>query len=288
MKIIYFLTITAFSLLLVGCERLASDDLFNQGNADLESGESNQNINNQSGNSNINSKLPVLLPSAPDSQPAPVKPSPTDPVVQPEPEPADNVTPDYFDVDMAFAPQAPYAVWDELHQEACEEASMIMVFKYFNNESLNAHIMEQGILNLIKWEENNGYKVDVTAEETVKIIQDYFGLNGELMMPVTIEKIKKELAAGKLIIVPVAGRELGNPYFTAPGPIYHMLVVKGYDDKTGEFITNDPGTKRGKDYRYQYQILINAIADWDHQLAEDGMTDEEIVQGRKVIISVSE
>jgi len=77
---------------------------------------------------------------------------------------------------------------------------------------------------------------------------------------------------------------LGNPYFRTPGPIYHMLVVKGYDED--EFITNDVGTKRGDGFRYKYDRLISAIHDWDHQSAEGGMTDEEIARGRRVLIVI--
>ena len=88
-----------------------------------------------------------------------------------------------------------------------------------------------------------------------------------------------------MIIIPAAGRLLGNPYFQTPGPIYHMLVIRGYN--ATEFITNDPGTKRGDGFKYKYQTLINAIHDWDHQRAEGGMTDEEMAQGNKVMIVVN-
>lgn len=192
--------------------------------------------------------------------------------------------PDFFDQAVAFVSQAPYAVWDDLHKEACEEAAMIMVVKHLKGEPLTAHTMEQGILNLVKYEEANGYKIDLTAEEAVKILQDHFELEAEAITEVTVERIKKELADGKLIIIPAAGRQLDNPYFQTPGPIYHMLVIRGYDQTN--FITNDVGTKRGDGFKYEYQKLIDAIHDWDHQLAKDGMADEEIEQGRKVMIIV--
>jgi len=195
--------------------------------------------------------------------------------------------PEFFDQSVAFISQAPYAVWDELHKEACEEAAMITVVKYFKNEEMNPHTMEQGILNLVKWQEANGYKVDLTVEEAVEILQNYFDFQAELVTEVTVDRIKEELAAERLIIIPAAGRQLDNPYFQTPGPIYHMLVVRGYDDKTGEFITNDVGTKRGEGFRYKYQKLIDVIHDWDHQRAENGMTDEEMEQGRKVMIIIS-
>ncbi len=202
-------------------------------------------------------------------------------------EPRENEVPDFLNSPVLFVSQAPYSNWDELHEEACEEAAMIMAVKYFKKENLSAHIMEQGILNLIKWEEANGYKVDLNANEAVEILKSYFTVSAEATDEVTVEEIKKKLLASNLIVVPSAGRQLGNPNFTGDGPIYHMLVIRGYDDKTGEFITNDPGTRKGEGYRYKYQKLIDAVHDWNHALAEGGMTDEEMEQGRKVVIVVS-
>ena len=56
-----------------------------------------------------------------------------------------------------------------------------------------------------------------------------------------------------------------NPNFTGNGPLYHMLVIKGFvDDK---FITNDPGTRNGADFVYTEANLMNSIADWDKEKA---------------------
>lgn len=209
----------------------------------------------------------------------------TDPKPVEDVEPAE--APQSINLPVLFASQAPFGVWDDLHGEACEEASMIMAVKYFEDKPLSAHIMEQEILDLISWEEENGYKIDATASETVDILKKYFSRSADVVIDVTQERMKAELAKGNLIIIPAAGRELGNPYFQTPGPIYHMLVIRGYDDRTGEFITNDPGTRRGEGYRYKYKTLINAIHDWSHARAEGGMTDAEMAQGRKVIIVVT-
>ncbi|MDO8559517.1 MAG: C39 family peptidase [bacterium] len=163
---------------------------------------------------------------------------------------------------MPFAPQAPYAVWDELHNEACEEASMLMADAFFSGASLNAHLMEQGILNLAKWEAVNGYGVDVTAAETALILRDYFQLSAAVESDPTAESIRGHLSAGRLVLLPLAGRDLGNPYFRQPGPLYHMLVVRGHDPERREFVTNDPGTKRGEQYRYAETTLLSAVHDW--------------------------
>jgi len=37
-----------------------------------------------------------------------------------------------------------------------------------------------------------------------------------------------------------------------------MIVIRGFDPATKEFITNDPGTKRGEFYRYDIDLLEKA------------------------------
>jgi hypothetical protein len=193
--------------------------------------------------------------------------------------------PNTFELPVAFASQAPLSNWDALHEEACEEASMIMADKYFTKQPLSVQIMEAGLQKLVKWETDQGYKVDVTATETAKILNDYFNLTARVTADVSVDRIKYEISQGNLIIIPAAGRLLGNPNFTGQGPIYHMLVVKGYNDR--EFITNDPGTRKGNGYKYDYQTLLNAIHDWNPALVTgDTMTDANMAKGAKVMVVV--
>lgn len=198
--------------------------------------------------------------------------------------PTQVTVPASLELPVAFASQAPLGVWDALHQEACEEASMIMAVKYFKGEPLDSTIMEDEIQKLIQWENQRGYKVDLTTAETVQILKDYFGLSAKETGEVTTDRIKYELAQGNLVIVPAAGRELKNPYFQTPGPIYHMLLIKGYS--SSEFITNDPGTRHGDGFRYSYSRLIEAIHNWDHSRDEAGMTEQEIGQEEKSMVVV--
>lgn len=192
--------------------------------------------------------------------------------------------PNTFLLNVAFVQQAPFGKWDVVHEETCEEASMIMVDKYFRQQALNETIGEQELQKIIAWENDHNYAVDLTASETVKVLKDYYGLSARLSREVTVDRIKYELFKGNVVIIPAAGRLLGNPNFKAPGPIYHMLLIKGYNDK--EFITNDPGTRKGNSYKYSYERLLNAIHDWNPALAKDGMTDAEMAQGEKVIVVV--
>lgn len=186
---------------------------------------------------------------------------------------------EFVNIDVPFLSQAPYAIWDELHDHACEEAAIIMVYYYLIGKELTRDVGEKEIQNMVDWQiENWGGHFDSNAEQIVELFKDYFDYNKiELVYGFDIENIKKELAIGNPIVVPAAGRALGNPYFTPPGPEYHVLVIKGYDDEKYEFIVNDPGTKRGADFRYNYQVLENAIHDFN---------SEDILNGRKVMIVV--
>jgi hypothetical protein len=102
---------------------------------------------------------------------------------------------------------------------------------------------------------------DTTAEQTAKFTKTYYGYERvEVLENPSVEELKSHLSDGRPIIVPAAGRILANPFFSGIGPIYHMLVLKGYNDDG--FITNDPGTRRGADWVYDYEHLMSSIHDW--------------------------
>ena len=186
---------------------------------------------------------------------------------------------EFVNLNILFISQAPYAIWDELHDHACEEAAIIMVYYYLTEKVLTKDIGEKEILNMVDWQIKNwGGHFDLNVEQIVEFFKNYYEYeNIELAYDFEIEDIKKELARGNPVIVPAAGQLLKNPYFTPPGPEYHVLVIKGYDDEKSEFITNDPGTKRGTDFRYNYQVLENAIHDFN---------GGDILNGRKAMIVV--
>lgn len=186
-----------------------------------------------------------------------------------------------FNLDIPFAAQAPYAVWDALHKDACEETSVIMAAHFVMKKSLpTPAYIESEILKIVGWETKNfGFWKDTDAAKTAEILRNFYNLKDvRVIYDMSMEDVKKEVAAGFPVILPAAGRELHNPYFSGEGPFYHMLVVKGYT-KDGKIITNDPGTKRGKDFIYNDDVLFNAIHDWN---------GGDVMNGRKVMIVVKE
>ena len=181
---------------------------------------------------------------------------------------------------VPFTSQAPFGHWEAPFKEFCEEASTLMVAHYFQHESIaTPEAAAAGLLDIQAFEQKEfGYWEDTTASEVAVILKKHFGIQDvHILANPTAEDLKEALAAGKLIILPAAGRLLGNPYFTPPGPLYHMLVIKGYT-KSGQFITNDPGTRRGADFMYEPATLLNALHDW--------RSDGNIEQGQKVLLVV--
>src|SRR3989338_3936204 len=137
-----------------------------------------------------------------------------------------------------------------------------MASRFFSGRGLTVHEMDKEIQKLVAWEKNRfGYYEDTTAAEVAVVAREYFKLKAVVDNNVTVANIKKHIAQNHLVLVPAAGRVLPNPYFRRPGPLYHMLVIRGYTKD--KFITNDPGTKRGEDYLYSYGVMMDAIHDWN-------------------------
>jgi len=179
-------------------------------------------------------------------------------------------------IEVPFSPQAPHANWDEPYQEACEEMALIMVHHFLEGTGITSpEQADEELLALIQWEEENGYPQDVTLSELGMIANEYYRYKALILEDVSEDSIKEQLAMGNPVIVPAAGRELGNPYFSGEGPWYHMLVITGYTP--WRFVTNDPGTRRGEDYQYKYEVLLSSIHNWTG-------VKEEITQGRRVAL----
>lgn len=180
--------------------------------------------------------------------------------------------PTEFNLDIPFTSQAPTANWDAVHEEFCEEASLVMANRFISGRKIDGASDADQAMNAMKdWEvEHFGYFESTTAEETATIAREYLGLQSKVVKDFTWKQVKQELIQGHVVILPTAGQELGNPNFTAPGPVYHMLVVKGWTSRY--MITNDPGTRKGADYVYGPPVLYGAVGDYNQNDPAHGDT----------------
>ncbi|NTV40839.1 MAG: hypothetical protein HGA61_01020 [Candidatus Moranbacteria bacterium] len=192
-------------------------------------------------------------------------------------------------LEVPFVVQAPFANWkDADFQNGCEEASMVMTIGWLDEEkNISPTEAKKRILDIIAFENKTfGYSADTDVFDMQKIFKQYFkNENIKASENITLEDIKDEIQNGNIVLVPAFGRALKNPNFTQPGPIAHMLIIIGYDPATKEFITNDPGTRKGARYRYGENLLFEAI--WAYPSGKDIPPLPETAKIKKAMISIS-
>ncbi len=204
-------------------------------------------------------------PAAPLSEPPSVAQIPVvKPTLVPEPTTQPNLPTKTTATNIApFTTQAPGAKWgNPIFQDGCEEASVLMAIDWVRGtKSISVTGATDGITALATFETKRfGYHQDIELSEIITIFHEHLGYDGvAIQNDITIDSLKQELANGNILLVPTFGGALGNPNFTPPGPVTHMLVLTGYDSKTKQFIVNDPGTRHGENYRYDEQLLFDTI-----------------------------
>jgi len=172
--------------------------------------------------------------------------------------------PDQINLAVPFISQAPLANWDLPYKEACEEASLLMVHSFYRGDpldSIDPLKAREDILAMVAVEnELFGYYESTTIEELGLLAEKMYGYKSVIKQRPSLEEIKQALYLGYPVFVPASGRDLNNPHFQTPGPIYHMFILKGYTSDS--FITNDPGTRYGENYLYPFEKILNANHDF--------------------------
>ncbi len=190
---------------------------------------------------------------------------------------------------VPFSPQAPGGDWSEPYENACEETSAFLVHAFYAKIDVTPASADQAIQGAVVWENKTfGYYQDTTVLQTARMLREHFGYHRvDVVYDIVLNDIKKQLQLGHPVIVPLAGRHVGNPYYRQPGPIYHMLVIKGIT-ADNQFITNDVGTRHGENYIYDQHTLYNAIHDLPHGGAVIAAPDPDayLLTGRKAMIVV--
>jgi len=188
-----------------------------------------------------------------------------------------SITPKYFvNLPVPFTPEAPDGAMVKPWNNSCEEASLVMMDQYYSgnrSSTISKAIAKKSILAYIDIENKIfGYNANTNAAEMTKLANTYSKyFTAKTVTNPTLKQLKTELAAGRPIIALVYGFELHNQNidFLTGGSYYHTFVIKGYDDKTNEFIVNDDGDiYHGLDLRYSYDTIMGALRDYSHKLAK--------------------
>lgn len=186
----------------------------------------------------------------------------------------DGVFPKTFLLSLPFTSQAPEKNWDQPWQDACEEAAVLMVNAYYSDKTLDVTTAKEEILKMVEWEETQkGWGRSIEIEKIQDIFNEYLKYSStkktvSIIENPTVDQIKQFVVKGQPVLVVADGKVLPNPHFRNGGPQYHALVIKGYTET--EFITNDPGTQFGENFKYTYDDLLDSIRDWNEGDVKNG------------------
>jgi len=171
---------------------------------------------------------------------------------------------------VPYTSEIPTGSWTKPWNNACEEASIIMVDSFYSGDT---EISKTTAINkmtpLFKIENKIfGSNADTDATRTAKLANEYLNFTATIKNKPTIEEIKNQLRNNHPVITLHYAKNLKNPNhrWRVGGSYYHMMVLIGFDDNTEEFITNDSGdSKTGGGYRYSYLDIMKSLHDFNHQ-----------------------
>jgi hypothetical protein len=199
----------------------------------------------------------------------PVQAVPFMPNTAPSDLPSPAPPPDRVLLQVPYTTQAPLNNW-ALHQESCEEATMLMLAAYWHHDTsvvISPRSADAQIAALVQWQQQNwGSEDDLTDNRMGELAKQYYGYAYEIV-PSTPQVIREQLAAGRPLIAEVRTHGLGNPNYPGYRSHYeqqgwsvpHFVLIIGYDE-TGVWL-NDPGISKGRGYHVSYAQLSHAIDD---------------------------
>ncbi|MFH0857191.1 MAG: C39 family peptidase [Candidatus Magasanikbacteria bacterium] len=178
---------------------------------------------------------------------------------------------------VPFTSQAPEYNWEQPWQDACEEAALLMLDAYYKEYTLSPFFARDEMLKMIGWETEKNWGYSIPMEKILELTKEFVTKNTKYTPRVienpTIEIIKEQINKGNPVYVVADGKKLQNPNFTNGGPVYHALIIRGYNETS--FITNDPGTRKGENFMYSYKNIMESIHDWN---------DGNVPNGKAVIL----
>lgn len=166
-------------------------------------------------------------------------------------------------LEVQFICQAPLETEEnwEIHEESCEEAALLQAYLYETGQTMTKEEANEVVIEMLDWQKTNwNGHYDIYAKDVSKLAQGFYGIDEskiEIIKDATLADIKEQIALGYPVIAPVTSDYLDNPYYPHPG--YHMLIVIGYTEDS--IITNDNGTRRGKDFSYINEKFERALDD---------------------------
>lgn len=175
-----------------------------------------------------------------------------------------------INLDVPYSSQAPDRIWEEPWQNACEEVSILMLNAYYGRYGLSPMFAKDEIRKMVAWEEEQNWFTSISIEKIATLYKQFFphGKQPRIIDDPTVAQIKTFLDTGTPVLAVANGRTLPNGWYSDGGPDYHALIIRGYTED--EFITNDPGVNRGRNFTFPISALMNSLHDWNNGNVEMG------------------
>jgi hypothetical protein len=168
---------------------------------------------------------------------------------------------------VPFTSEIPDGKWVAPWNNACEEASVVMVDRWYQKELILSKDQAKAAMQpLFDWQNKQyGSNVNSDAKRTTEFIQALTSFTATIVRNPTLQAIKDELRAGRPVISLHYGYDLQNPLhrWRQGGSYYHMMVIVGFDDEKQDFLVNDTALEEGLDYRYSYATIMDSLHDYD-------------------------
>jgi hypothetical protein len=169
-------------------------------------------------------------------------------------------------IHVPYTVQAPTGNWDAAHEEYCEAAAVLMVGRYFRGDKYPGDRIppadaDSAMSQIVAYERKTWPGVlDLSLDKVGQTGTEFYQLQPTIA-PATLDNVKKALAEGRPVIIPVMthGAPGGNkiaPFYSA-GNVYHVIVLTGYDAQ--KVYSNDAGISQGQNYGYSWDVLTAAM-----------------------------
>lgn len=173
--------------------------------------------------------------------------------------------PERIELRVPYLSQVFGGAWVSPWDEACEEAALTMIQAYYKGLTrITVKDAKPYMQDMINWE-NRQFKKndDTTAEQTMQLLYAKTDMGGFIKRNPTVNEIKVELVKQWPVIALLDMYELYGEKHLGDG--FHVIVISGYDDRTKEFIVQDPARART---RYSYDRVMKALGDYDPKTKE--------------------
>jgi len=180
----------------------------------------------------------------------------------------------YIKLGVPFVTQIPDGRWVKPYSEACEESSIVMIDAYYAGETgtIGSKTSKQRMQPYFDYQnELYGDNDDSDAWRTADMVYSTArNFRAEVVEYPTMNDIQTELRAGRPVMTFHHGYSLQNkliPFSDTPSS-FHVVVLVGYDDSRKQFIVHEPGMREGGFYRYDYDVIMNSMTDYNHETGE--------------------